>query len=566
MRDPYDAFSSQVASPGDAVAPVDVVAPSLKDAPMSTAGADPYAAFSDEYNQTAPNQQGTGDEVLGFITHADHAFQRMNAVNPVRWGLNKMFPGQFPANTDQSAPTRALTAQYAAQGKTPGMLGNIAGDALGTAPTMALPGGPMVQGAVSGMATGSGTTPQAIAMDAGTGAIGGYLGGKLVRTVGSVISPELKPPVRRLYDANVKLAPQAMAANQGFIGNANKLSGGFPVAGELKRAADNASLESYPLAVANDALSHIGSRLPDSTALADVAPETLKAANAAYSKVGAGKDIPLDDTWKAEMAGHKASIATLPADLKTRFNKYVIPLVDSYIDPVTGQIPAKNMAALKVDLNKEIANWSNPDGFQKTYLDAVKGIRKSVFGALGRSAPGADVQLANADATWTKYKLLADATKRAAGAPNVPAGGFTPAHLMSAIKAWMPDLISSRTAPLQGLAQDGLDVLPRAFTAPVSVAHAIPEAMVTAGVGASDLLGGNRALALAAPMLAAFMNVNPALTRAAMASRPSWAPVARGLFSRYAGPPAPILGGALAAQGAQAASAAAGYPYYGAGQ
>jgi hypothetical protein len=513
MADPWaqyadaDGAAPAVAGADHAVAPVEVVAPSLKYAPVTTAGGDTphdqWAQFSDDYNQAAPSAADHKDEALGFITHMDHAIQRMNAANPVRAGLNLVFPGQFPAR-DQSSPVRALAAQATAEGKQPGLMGSVAGDALGSSPVLALPGGPFAQGALSGLVTGHAKTPVGLAIDAGAGAVAGKLGDTVANGVLNTIAPKITPEIQMLVDRKVPVTTGMIAGNKGFWGRLEQVGQNVPVAGELIRKRGNEALVGFNHAVANEALTPIGASLPTASTGSDLYQSAQRAVSDAYDRVGEGATVPLDDGYAAAMQPVREAVSELPPDLQLRFGRVVNREVAGRTSPELDGMTADGVKDAKAALNKEIRKWQGSNGWEADYLDALKGTRRAVVDALGRTSPEAGAQLAAADAAYPGFKVYEGAVVNSTKNSTTPNGWFTPQQLQSSINSGATaSQRAGATATMQDLAEAGKSILPSGFKKVVSPMQAAIEAGVGAGVVGSDLLGGHGVgMAMAVPSAA----------------------------------------------------------------
>ncbi len=579
--DPWADFDGGPAAPvapqtPTEVAPVEVAAPSLKDAPVATARdpatgrllADPWEEFSAEYNDHAPSAQGTGDEALGFISHADHAIQRLNAINPLRMGLNAVFPGQFPANWDHSGPVKTLMAQAAAQGKTPGMLGSIVGDVWGSAPAMGLPGGPLVQGAVTGVATGDGKTPGQLASDAAGGAVAGKLGEFVGNGTVNAVAPRLSDNVQMLVDRKVPLTAGMLNNNQGVWGRLEQLGQNVPVAGELIRKRGNEALVGFNNAVANEAVSPLGATVaPGSTGHA-----TYQAAkqviNDAYDGVGKGVPaVPVDGQYGSDMAGIANRVAQLPQDYQRQFANVLRDQVGLRADPTIGGFTPDSLSDAKAALNDEIGQWGpEPKGWDAKYVSALKDTKRALTDMLGRTSPEAQAQLAAADSAYPGFKTYQRAVRNSTNNSLNPDGYFNPQQFEAAVnyKASDATRADGAKAALQKLAVAGKSVLPTQFKKVVSPMQTAIETGVGAGVIGSDVLGGhNVGMALAAlPMAMGPLYSKPVqdVLRSGLLATARGRSAMEGLLGpaeNYIRPFGANVGGILGAQGAQAA-----LPYY----
>jgi hypothetical protein len=124
----------------------------------------------------------------------------------------------------------------------------------------------------------------------------------------------------------------------------------------------------------------------------------------------------------------------------------------------TGLVDSADLLTLRSNIRtqaRQAAQGANPDNATAGILrDAEKRVTEALESQL---PPDALAKLRAADAQYSQYKLLEDATRRAGD----QVGGMTPAHLSAAVRSSMPAGPYARGAggPLRLMARAGRDVL-----------------------------------------------------------------------------------------------------------
>lgn len=145
---------------------------------------------------------------------------RKPLANAGRWlqegleGIGLGLPGITKTPDQQDAAYQAKLDAYAAKGVVPSKIGEAVGEYAATLPVAALPGGPLVQGAVAGALTTDERDPAGVAKDAVIGAVSDKLASKTVEGVVSAISTRVAPVKQMLVDARLKLTPDPIAGER----------------------------------------------------------------------------------------------------------------------------------------------------------------------------------------------------------------------------------------------------------------------------------------------------------------------------------------------------------------
>lgn len=165
----------------------------------------------------------------------NNTIKAADAINPLMWAYNAAMKA---TGHDQPALPQVLDrAFYKSRAASPyqgSTAGKVAGGVLATAPAMAIPGGPIVQGGVGGAMLSEGHSPQDVARDVAFGMAGGKLGDMAGRYVvapvanaalktkaGSAVANAIQQGVSALKDsAALKYAPR-LSAPESTLANAS---------------------------------------------------------------------------------------------------------------------------------------------------------------------------------------------------------------------------------------------------------------------------------------------------------------------------------------------------------
>lgn len=415
---------------------------------------------------------------LGAIKPLDNltsaAMRIPGAAAVDRFGQRLGFPGAQEAVTANDA-ARANNTRTGYQ-----LLGNIAG----TAPTLALPGGALAQGAAGGALLSDATDAKGLAIDTIGGAAAGKAGELAVRGVGKVIAPTVSKNVRALLDAKVPLTiGQAMG---GAAKGVEDRFAGFPIVGDVINSARSRGVDAFNRKVIDGALDHIGVKLPANVPTGrEAVAFASDAISSAYNKLVPKLTATADYTFRTALGKIEAQAQSLPGtgarDFRTAIGDDVLK------DLMAGKtLSGEGFKTLESRLSKFANLKSSADGYQRMVGDEVDNVLKELRGLLMRSNPAARQELKAINRAFAEQVRI----DRAAGAAGNPTGVFTPKQYSAAVKA---SDTSARKAAVakgralnQGFADAASDVLP----------NAVPDSG-TAGRAAVGLLASGAAGSLA---------------------------------------------------------------------
>lgn len=351
----------------------------------------------------------------------------------------------------------------ATQGRVPGVLGQIAGAALTSAP--ALMGGPFVAGGIGGLLSTRNPNDLAGAVtDAATGAVGGKLVGGVLGMAGHALSPVVNKATQTLMDAGVKLSPgQIMGGGWRTIEDATSH---IPGIGTAIKAAQGQATTTFNRAALNRALAPIGETLPDHVDVGNDAISYISdRLGQKYNELlPSAPPIHIDQPFVSHLADVYQNgvdgVKLAPAQ-QSRLEGIIKDTLFSRVAD-DGTITGKNLQAVDSTLGKLSAGYSSG---QNTFDDKVLGqavgnVQTGLRDLFGRANPQASAELSRINEGWANYARLR------AAASNVGAkeGVFSAAQLQAAVKAGDKSAgkgdFAKGNALMQDLSAPGYSLLP----------------------------------------------------------------------------------------------------------
>lgn len=324
-----------------------------------------------------------------------------------------------------------------------------AGTITGTLPTLAMPGGGLVQGATAGALSSDADDLGGVAKDA---LIGGAIG-RAGDAVAGVIAPRVNDNVRRLIDEGVRLTPgQIAGANGGGVSRAVKIAedviGSVPIAGSAVRAAQERGVQDLNTAAINRALRPIGQRLPrDLNSGTDAVKFAGDKLSAAYNDVLPRLSGQLDSTFGNRIAAIKGR-ANVPAEYAPMLDNAMGELENAFTRTgANGTFTGRTLRDTSERLNDLATAWrKSDDPYIRIVGDTTEQMRQQLHSLARRQNPADAKRLRDID---KGYASLVRVEKAAAGTAD---GTFTPAQYQSATR--MTDRSARRRASARGQALD----------------------------------------------------------------------------------------------------------------
>lgn len=423
----------------------------------------------------------------------------------------------------------------------------VAGNILGTAPTIAAPGGAVVQGLLSGALLSERPTDLAgVATDAAIGGAFGKLGEVSGKAIGGLLGGKNAPNnVRLLADEGITMTPgQRGGRFANFV--EDKVLGSIPFVSDVTAAARNRGANDLRVATANRVLAPIGTKVERGTQINNEAVAKIQdLAETAYDNAISQLSVRLDDDLVRNLddaiIGADREIGQEGAEQLSRYAAY---LKERLAQGLSGDALKREIQNLRSVASEKMKADSLMGG-------RMWGLHNALDDALTRQGGAAAPAYRNARETMSLLQRFNDAASKSTN------GEFGPTQLLQAAKrrgyGTTTANIASGEAKMLDLANAAADVM-RNTTANSGT---VPRALATGG-----LLGGGYGITTGAidPVTtglatgAALTPYIPGLDRALQAVtlyRPELArqmaqPILRN--SRYLGPLGVATGFALSGQ------------------
>lgn len=327
----------------------------------------------------------------------------------------------MPAAQDAAMQNREARANNTSEG------GQIAGNIIGTLPTMLLPGGPLVQGAAGGAALSEADTAGGVLTDAAMGAAGAGVAQGLLNRAGRAISTQkrLSPFVQQLIGEGVELTPGQIAG--GFGRTLEDAATSLPIVGPAIRAAKDRSVETFNRATVNRALAPLGQKLPDAIQTGNDAVRFAgDVLSDGYNKVLANLGGQIDNTFNTRV-GAIQQRANLPAEQQKQFDDIIQREVLARIGQ--GQFTGRVMNQVRDRLDKvgSTLRRSADNAYARDLGESVGQVREQVLALARRQNPTFADALRKLDKGWAELVRIEKAATGAATDGVFTSGQFTAA-------------------------------------------------------------------------------------------------------------------------------------------
>lgn len=309
--------------------------------------------------------------------------------------------------------------------------GQVIGNIAGTAPTMALPGGALVQGGAAGALLTDKKDPVGIATATGTAALTGFGTGKLMSGLGSIASPVVSKAARALNEAGIPLTLGQLAKTGSGLGS--KVIAGVEAGARrlpfiknlVLNAEDRGVVANYKAVIART-----GVKVPDSIApgheTTDYVGEQL---SKKYEALLPQLRVAADDKLASGLASIERDLkAIAPA---STFSQFQSILEHAGLQGKATSIDGKSFQHADRVLRTQAAKFGKSlDPNQQEMGAAFDAVRQQLRGMLLRQNPGHAEELSALNRSWRELAIA----RKAAGDPNKGTGLFTPAKYATAAK------------------------------------------------------------------------------------------------------------------------------------
>jgi hypothetical protein len=407
----------------------------------------------------------------------------------IDWIANK---AGFASPDEAALAHKQYITDQAAKGVQPGAIGEIAGNIVGSVPTMAM--GPFAGGAATGALLTDKDTPEGVLGDAAIGAGASYLGDKVLSGIGRAISPAIKPAVQKLLGEGVDLTPGQILGGPAQWAE-DKVSS-WPIVGDAIRNAKGRSITTFNKAAIQRVLTPVGETLPDNiTPGRDAVTYAGDVLDQKYKSLLPKLTVQPDSTFNNNITNLRNLAQNLPGGRGQQFENLYQNEVASNLTGI-GRMSGQTMKDVESKLGQEARSYSNsPDPDQRQYGSAVQQLQAELRNLVERNNPQYRGQLRNINRGWAALTRIENAAGRVGANSEGQAGVFTPAQLQGAVRAGDNSTrkrgFARGTALLQDLSDAGRSVLPSTVSnsgttdrgALLGLAAAAPDIMLH---GASD--------------------------------------------------------------------------------
>lgn len=403
----------------------------------------------------------------GAAPYASNAVRVLNKFNPVLNIIDTVTGGPSKITAAADRNVNAALARSPYRGST---AGKVAGEMVGSLPTMALPGGLAVQGAASGLLGSRDRSARGLVTNAAIGAAGGYLGGKAVGAVAGAVSPRVAPAVAALRARDVPLTlGQIVGASGGIVGRTirgaeNKLTS-VPGVGNAIVNAQRRGTEGFNRAAFNEALAPIGGQ---SGGVAETGVEHARGAvRDAYARALDGVEVPTDRQFGNQI-GSALERGIAPGSYDEDFARIIGDEISPVLTERPGMLTGQGIQdALRMakgygrQYGKLATTGASgvPQPAARPVAHAFNDIADSVESLVQRYAPKVMPNLSAANQANRGVSVLRDAVDAAKNTGGV----FTPAQLTRAASANAKKFGGTQgttNQPFYDLTRAGQEVLP----------------------------------------------------------------------------------------------------------
>lgn len=343
------------------------------------------------------------------------------------------------------------SGRYAARANNSRTGYQVAGNIVGTLPTLAIPGGPVAQGAASGAVLSNEDTLGGVAGDAAIGGIAGKVGDMVTRGAARVIAPQVNRGLRLLSDAGIPMTlGQIAAAGGSRIGRAVKgiedRAAGLPVVGDVINAARQRGTEAYNRTVMRRALGRAGLQLPDDVPVGREGVQYVgDRLSAQYQQLLPRLAARPDAQFSADLLSASQTLQTVPTEVQGQFQSVLRAAFQNRGNGPT--LAGDNLKAAEEVLTDFASRYrSAGDPNQRALGEAVGAVRDGLRQLVVRQNGQAGAQLQRINNAWRELTIL----ERAAGGQGNHNGVFSPKQYAAAARA--SDTSARRRATTRGTA------------------------------------------------------------------------------------------------------------------
>lgn len=507
------------------------------------------ASYMDETGKIIGSNKGKTSEALGlyeglvrptynvatWMKGAAGKILSPEIANKIDVAGNRMLG--LPRTEEVLGQLNDLIKDKASQGIKPGVMGNIAGGAIATAPLLGVTKNPLMAGAGgAALSTRNPTNPASVAMDAGLGGILGKAGDVAGRVAGSVIAPRIRSAVQTLLDNKVELTPGQIVG--GLPHRMEDATRSIYGVGDMVIGAQARAQKSFVTGAVQQSLDDIGVKLPMVLEPGHAQVEfAQKALSDAYNAVLPTVKAQMDPTFAHNLVGLRQMAQQMPPDQQHVFEAYVQGDLKRAFSQ-NGTVTGETFKDLESNLGQKIRRLRSSGGstsHDQDLADAFSELQMELRDLVARNDPAAAKTIG---AINSGYAKLVRVEKAASGAVD---GVFTPDALRRATISLDSSTRNKAAARGDALMQDYANSAASVMKNTIPDSGTPARALATGAAGAA-LFGGSglshiqvnpwAASALAAMAAPYASRATGAAARAALTARPALAMPTRELLEK----------------------------------
>lgn len=395
-----------------------------------------------------PASQGLGF-IKGAMKPLDNAAMALEAgaqsIGIPTDKLNNIFGMPSAAEaTDQRA--RAI----AEDPNRPGMVGEIAGNIVGTIPAMAATRNPFIAGGLQGAALTDERNPFGVAKDAAIGAGLNWAGGKVMDAAGDLIKPVIDPAVRRLNQAGVRMTPGMIKGGKAMAREDKLMS--RPIVGDAIAAGRGKTMQTFNTASVDEALKPLGKKVPSAIRPGNDAIDYAKGEiSRAYDTVIPNLQVQINGQQFAK------KVAPVAQNLKPAQQKHLRQIVSNELG--AGKLAGQELKRAQGEIRRLSGKFRrSQDANDQLLGEALGAVDDELTGAMIAQNPKFAPQLQKVNEAYRGYRVVADAAGRADD------GLFSTGQLKQAVRkgdfSKSKDATARGQAFMQGFSNDARKVIP----------------------------------------------------------------------------------------------------------
>lgn len=496
---------------------------------------------SDWENYAAGIGRGATNLFVGGKQRLDEAAAALEGLIPGGAALSRMTGTKSAAqirDEGQAAINEQRRLDKPLMATKAGIAGDITGSVMAGVPAGAL--GAAQSGVALGYITPT-ANDESVLKNTALGGAFGYLGDKVVKGIGRLISPKVAPEAKTLADQGVSMTPGQILG--GNFNRAEEKATSVPFLGDAIANARRRSSESLNRAAINRALQPIGESLPKSVSLGrDAIKYTDDALSKAYDDVLPKLTTRADQQFADEVKSlyglvQGGNMGQAEAD---QFGK----ILTSNLSKFQGQsaITGQTLKQMESELGRLGSSYLRDPSADKRQLGtAIIELQSSLRGLVQRTNPQYAKELTAINQGWANFKRV----QKAAASVGAEDGIFSAAQLQNAVKTADRSKDKGAFAKGSALMQDLSDPAKKVLGSKVPDSGT-PGRLMNVGAMAGLALEPTVPLGL---LGSSVLYSQPAMSVAqrALINRPGWAPVAARRVDQLA-PYAGLLGASYAPQ------------------